>query len=65
MRQVRRSPSEAVRNVPAAALTAYARPEVRAQAIAAGYQLHVTKPVDPVELTEVVQSLAQIGKLLR
>ena len=65
IRQVRRSPSESVRNVPAAALTAYARLEDRAQAISAGYQLHVTKPVDPVELTQVVQSLAQIGKLLR
>jgi PAS domain S-box-containing protein len=64
MRRVRRLPSEAVRRIPAAALTAYARSEDRAQAIAAGYQLHVTKPVDPTELTQVVASLAGIGNLL-
>jgi len=65
MREVRRLPSEQVRNIPAAALTAYARTEDRAQAMAAGYQLHVTKPVDPVDLTQVVASLARIGRLLQ
>jgi len=64
MRLVRSMPSESVRNIPAAALTAYARNEDRVRAMAAGYQLHVTKPVDPTELTQVVASLARIGRLL-
>lgn len=64
IRRVRQLPSDSARNIPAAALTAYARIEDRAQAMAAGYQLHVTKPVDPAELTQVVASLARIGRLL-
>ncbi len=36
--------------VPAIALTAYTRPQDRARALAAGYQAHVCKPVDPLEL---------------
>jgi signal transduction histidine kinase len=45
-------------NIPAAALTAYARSEDRVKALAAGYQSHVTKPVDPSELIAVIASLA-------
>jgi CheY-like chemotaxis protein len=44
--------------IPAAALTAYARPEDRAQALLAGFQTHVAKPVEPAELVAVVASLA-------
>jgi CheY-like chemotaxis protein len=44
--------------VPAAALTAYARGEDRMQALLAGYQVHVPKPVKPVELIRVVAALA-------
>lgn len=36
--------------LPAIAVTAYARPEDRARAHAAGYEAHVTKPVEPHEL---------------
>lgn len=43
--------------IPAAALTAYARPEDRTRAIQEGYQLHLPKPVQPAELTTVVASL--------
>jgi CheY-like chemotaxis protein len=39
-------------------LTAYARSEDRVKALAAGYQTHVSKPVDPVELVAIVASLA-------
>jgi CheY-like chemotaxis protein len=46
-------------NVPAVALTAYARPEDRAQALAAGFQMHVAKPVDPDELIAVLASLTR------
>jgi PAS domain S-box-containing protein len=44
--------------VPAIALTAYARPEDRTRAILAGYQVHLTKPVEPSELLANVASLA-------
>jgi CheY-like chemotaxis protein len=40
------------------ALTAYARTEDRVRAIAEGYQVHLAKPVDRVELATVVASLA-------
>ena len=46
------------REMPAIALTAYARTEDRRRALIAGFQMHVAKPVDPNELTEVVASLA-------
>jgi CheY-like chemotaxis protein len=40
------------------ALTAYARSEDRMRALAAGFQMHVVKPVEPAELIMVVASLA-------
>jgi CheY-like chemotaxis protein/anti-sigma regulatory factor (Ser/Thr protein kinase) len=43
---------------PAVALTAYARAEDRARALAAGFDHHVTKPVEPQELLLVVADLA-------
>jgi PAS domain S-box-containing protein len=43
---------------PALALTAYARREDRKEALAAGFQSHVPKPVAPSELIEAVASLA-------
>jgi CheY-like chemotaxis protein len=43
---------------PALALTAFARPEDRIRSIQAGYQMHLPKPVDPVELVAVIASLA-------
>ena len=45
--------------IPAAALTAYGRWEDRVRALRAGYQIYLTKPVDPHELALVVASLAQ------
>jgi CheY-like chemotaxis protein len=43
---------------PAIALTAYGRREDRLLAIAAGFSMHVPKPVDPAELTTLVAGLA-------
>ena len=43
---------------PAAALTAHARVEDRVRSLSAGFQVHVPKPVEPVELIAVVSSLA-------
>jgi signal transduction histidine kinase/ActR/RegA family two-component response regulator len=45
--------------VPAAALTAFAREEDRVRSLAAGYQMHVSKPVGSVKLVEVVAELAK------
>ncbi len=39
---------------PAAAFTALARSEDRARALNAGYQMHLTKPVDPLELAAAI-----------
>jgi PAS domain S-box-containing protein len=44
--------------IPAIALTAYARAEDRTRALAAGFQTHVPKPVEPAELAFVIASLA-------
>ena len=51
------SPEEGGRT-PAAALTAYARVEDRTRALRAGFQMHVPKPVEPMELIAVVANLA-------
>jgi PAS domain S-box-containing protein len=44
--------------VPAVALTAYARADDRRRALAAGYQVHLAKPVDPDELISLVARMA-------
>ena len=45
-------------DLPAAALTAYSRPEDAARAREAGFQMHLSKPVEPYELVKVVARLA-------
>ena len=45
-------------NIPAIALTAYARAEDRVKAVAAGFQMHIAKPVESVELITMVASAA-------
>ncbi|MET0623818.1 MAG: ATP-binding protein, partial [Pyrinomonadaceae bacterium] len=59
IRKVRKLPAEGGGRVPAIALTAYARAEDRMQALRAGYQMHVPKPVELVELAAVAASLAR------
>ena len=58
IRRVRALGPEHGGQVPAAALTAYARPEDRVRATAAGFQTHLAKPVEPAELIATVASLA-------
>jgi PAS domain S-box-containing protein len=60
MRRIRNLSGEASR-VPAIALTAYARAEDRAKALQAGYQMHLSKPVEPVKLIEMIASLVRPG----
>ncbi|HEV7299627.1 MAG TPA: ATP-binding protein [Tepidisphaeraceae bacterium] len=50
-------------NIPAIALTAYARSEDRVRAVSAGFTMHVTKPIGPVELaTMVVGAAGRTGR---
>jgi PAS domain S-box-containing protein len=58
IRQLRALSQEEGGRIPAVALTAYARAEDRTQALLAGFQLHVPKPVNQAELAAVVANLA-------
>lgn len=57
IRQLRGLPPEQGGRIPAVALTAYARSEDRTQALLAGFQLHIPKPVNPAELVAVIANL--------
>jgi PAS domain S-box-containing protein len=56
--KIRALPSERGGQIPAAALTAYARVEDRLRVLRSGFQFHLPKPVDSAELVTVVASLA-------
>ena len=58
IRAIRELPAERGGNIPAIALTAFASKEDRIHILAAGYQTHVPKPVEPDELATVAASLA-------
>lgn len=57
--KIRSLPKERTGRIPAIALTAYARTEDRLQALRAGYDMHVPKPVELAELVAVVASLVR------
>ena len=57
--RVRRHHNARVRELPAAALTAYARSEDRMKALRAGFQIHLAKPIDPAELVTTIAALAR------
>ena len=57
LRKVRRLPAQLGGRIPAVAVTAYADEEQRAQALRAGYQLQIAKPVDPAILALAVARL--------
>jgi PAS domain S-box-containing protein len=63
IRKLREMESSHGRRAPAIALTAYARTEDRLRSLSAGFDMHVTKPVEPVELLTIVASLT--GRLSR
>jgi CheY-like chemotaxis protein len=62
IRRVRLLPSPAGGDLPAAALTAYARPEDRRRLLNAGYSIHLPKPVEPAELVAVVTTLSRFAR---
>lgn len=57
IRKLRQLEAQRGGRLPAIALTAYARNDDRQQALLAGFQMHLTKPVDAAELVAVVASL--------
>jgi PAS domain S-box-containing protein len=58
IRKVRQLGVEDGGNIPAIALTAFARSEDRRRAILSGFQMHMAKPIEPSELVAMVASLA-------
>jgi CheY-like chemotaxis protein len=58
IRKIRALPSESGGRLPAAALTAYAGAADRMKVLAAGFNMHIPKPVQPAELAMIVASLA-------
>jgi PAS domain S-box-containing protein len=59
IQQVRAMSSESLRSLSAIALTAYAGDGDRQQALAAGFQAHLAKPVDPAQLVGAILELVK------
>jgi len=56
-RQLRARPAAQGGNIPALALSAFARAEDRDLAVRSGYQAHVAKPVEPADLVKAITAL--------
>lgn len=61
IRRVRALPPDAGGRTPSVALTAYARTEDRLRAMRAGFEMHVSKPVELTELVVVIANLTRRG----
>ncbi|MFP4100991.1 PAS domain S-box protein [Coleofasciculus sp.] len=59
LQQIRALPPEKGGQIPAIALTAYARQEDQQRALNSGYQRHLPKPLEPEQLVRAVVVLAQ------
>lgn len=59
IRMIRERENTNGRRTPAIALTAHARPADRLEAITAGFFVHMTKPVDPMELVVTIANFAK------
>lgn len=62
IRRVRALDDELKRKIPAIALTAHARAADRLHALSAGYQMHLSKPVEPAELVMAIANLTNRRK---
>jgi CheY-like chemotaxis protein len=62
MRRVRTLGGGVLRNIPAIALTAFTRGVDHARALAAGFDMHIGKPLDPLALVRAVCDLARSGR---
>jgi PAS domain S-box-containing protein len=63
IKNVRALPNAAAAQVPAAALTAFARSEDRTKALQSGFEMHLAKPVDPGELVASVATLVRRSRV--
>jgi CheY-like chemotaxis protein/two-component sensor histidine kinase len=61
IRSIRTQPDETRRNIPAIALTAFARNEDRTRALVEGFNQHLAKPVEPRVLLRTVADLSGRG----
>ncbi|OUL23333.1 hybrid sensor histidine kinase/response regulator [Nostoc sp. RF31YmG] len=61
VRQIREKPLDQGGKIPAIALTAYAGEIDRQQALAAGFQQHITKPIEPEVLMQTILTLVERG----
>jgi signal transduction histidine kinase len=60
IRQLRQRERDHGGFLPAVALTGYARSEDRVRVLAAGFQAHVPKPVEPIELASVIADVTRL-----
>jgi CheY-like chemotaxis protein len=60
IRKIRKLEPEQGERIPAIALTACARNKDRILSLNAGFQMHLTKPVDPEDLVQAVAGLARL-----
>jgi CheY-like chemotaxis protein len=62
VRRLRAEDDPQLKELPAVALTAYASDEDRARSLAAGFQIHLVKPIDPEALIAAVEQLVKKEK---
>jgi CheY-like chemotaxis protein len=62
IRQIRAA-GTSLSSIPAAAVTAHAREGERSRALAAGFQMHLAKPIEPGEIVRMVNRLASDGRV--
>ena len=62
LREIRQHEAERGGCLPVIALTGYAREEDRRRVLAAGFQGHVAKPVDPAELIATIAAVARAAR---
>jgi signal transduction histidine kinase/DNA-binding response OmpR family regulator len=58
VKRIRASEDEKTRTLPLVAMTAFARAEDRHRVLTAGFQRHVAKPIEPLELVEALVEIA-------
>ncbi len=59
IKEIRQMADMGLRQIPAAALTAYARSADRARSLRSGFEMHLAKPIDPSELVAAIAALAR------
>jgi CheY-like chemotaxis protein len=62
MRKVRALPPERGGRIPAVAVTVHTEPDSRIRALKAGFQLHMGKPVDPLQLATLLAALHESSR---